>query len=64
MSRVTMGQTVEEAFEIDLNLLADQSEQSPYWQNSFDFYVSVKDKLLDELSEDQLNWLEKIEEEL
>ena len=59
-----MGQTVEEAFDIALNMLADQTDQSPYWQNSYDFYVSVKDKLLDEMSEDQLNWLEKIENEL
>jgi hypothetical protein len=64
MTKLQLDQTVEDVFDIDINALSDLADSSNYWQNSFDFYVSVKDRWLTEMSEDQLKWLERIEADL
>lgn len=64
MAKVRLGQTVAEAFDIELSLLTDRADESSYWNNSRDFYISVMDRFLDEMSEEQLEWLVRIEQDL
>lgn len=62
--KVGVGQKVKDAFDIDIGMLYDQADQNDYWSSCLDFYLEVKDCFLDEMTDKQLEWLEKIEAEL
>ncbi len=64
MPKIKIDQLVQDAFSIDLDELAERSDISPYWQNSYVFYLSVSQKWVEEMSEDQLQWLARIENDL
>lgn len=55
---------VSEFYEIDEDELEAKSEESSYWENSYFFYLEVKNKPVDNLSDRQKDWLESIEKEL
>lgn len=57
-------ETVENSYDIDEDTLYDKSESSEFWANSYRFYVGIKKKVVDSLSDRQLDWLEKIEASL
>jgi hypothetical protein len=56
--------TVEATYNIDEEVLSDKAEESDYWGRSNTFYQDVKHKDTDDLSPQQVVWLEKIETSL
>ena len=55
---------VKDAFDIDEDELLLKSEESDYWQGSYDFYVENKNHPVHYMSEKQEEWLNKIETDL
>lgn len=53
--------TISEKFDIDEDELHSKSFENDFWSNSSEFYEQVKDKDETDLTEKQLDWLEKIE---
>jgi len=58
--------TVEEFFEINEDDLLDKTEdhENRYWNSCFNFYMDNKDKDVELLTPKQMDWLQKIEEDL
>jgi len=60
-----MGNVCDE-FAIDEDILLNlaDDEVNSYWDKSFEFYMSVKDRDYDSLTEKQIAWLERIESDM
>lgn len=56
------NQKVRDVYDIDDDWLYEKSEESDYWQNSFDFYNEVAGMRCKYLTEKQVSWLNKIED--
>ena len=55
------NRTVKEIYDIDVNVLCDKAEQSDYWEGCLKFYSQVEDKPIEELTDKQASWMDKIE---
>ena len=55
---------VKDVYNIDEDDLQNVSETSDYWENSYNFYMQVKEWDIGSLSGAQKNWLDKIETSL
>lgn len=55
---------VTDRFRIDNDVLKELSEDDEYWENSYYFFLEVRDKSISLLTDKQISWLEKIEEGL
>ena len=57
-------QTVEETFEIDECELREKAMESDYWQRCYEFYEDVKRRETESLKPAQIDWLDRIENDL
>jgi hypothetical protein len=64
MTKIQLDQLVKQCFDIDYGMLSDRADDNDYWSNAFDFYISVMDCFMEEMSDKQIEWLERIEREL
>lgn len=55
---------VREVYIIDEDLLHSKTHESKYWKTCYNFWEEVKNKKIPELTEKQLEWLDKISEDL
>ena len=54
---------VKDNYNIDEEILLEKSEESDYWEKSYNFYMQVKEYPIDRLSFSQEDWLDKIEQD-
>ncbi len=59
----TNDQKVCDLYEIDQDILEELSESNEYWKKCLKFYNEVKDKLYNELTPKQIDWLDRIQDQ-
>lgn len=55
---------VKEIYKFDIDSLVEKADESDYWNSCLEFYESVEERDLENLSQKQVDWLNKIEENL
>lgn len=63
MIKVTHDQ-VKDIYTIDEDLLHTKADISTYWKTCFNFWEQVKAKKISDITEKQIEWLEKITADL
>lgn len=58
-----MYPTIMEVYKItddEIEVIENKGEESEYWMNCYEFIVEILDKTINQLSEKQIDWLERI----
>lgn len=67
MPKLNLDQRVREEFsdiEDEYDELTERALDSEYWDRSLDFWLDIRDKFVEELSEEQIKWLKQLESSL
>lgn len=55
---------VSDIYKIDEDMLHTKADNSDYWKTVFKFWGQIKNTKISELTEKQVNWLDRISDEL